>query len=973
MRAGTASGSAALAARRIVCAAVLAAALVAAPRALAAGGPPAPEDGAVAPDGCWTTEGGCPARTASAATFPLLKKPAKAWEWSPKGELEGEPLVWGPIVYAATNERGLRTLTALALETGKPIARKSWRTDVPLLPNVWNGIVVVRSGPQRIEAVRARSGAFQYVSAIDAGAPVCDVILFGREIYARVGDRVNRYHLGRSEPVWRSEGRFRGRLALRGGHVYAVQYPDDDAVLVTLSRDDGALTGRCRLGHHDGKTPDAHASRPRVQAFERDVFVHHELGVPVKGGGTVNLSLADRHRAKDGSAYLLESRLFDAAGEAAGVPSGWIGAMLGESKAPELWLTTGEDGRHWTLATAAGDAALARPAAPPSVAGGVAFVGGAAIDLEAKEVLWRLGSQPQRRAVPARDSLIVITPTGRVEALREPRPADAPAALLRALPASGTAGRAVLRDGTVVAGTFRPLDPESLSVEGGQPPRVPLADVLVAEDANGALFAAAREDEAADGVEALALRESAAAYAALAIQAIQARDAALLERLIAEATTRGAEPKDVVRAESQLKAYLARPVQPKPEERAKVLAAEAQVAAAPAHFFWERALRMPPDAPKALTIEFLARALDADPHHAEAAAAVRALLPAGIAPPEPFDPRDWISFVRAAQFTPLEMVKPPQPGAEDLTPGQRMLGMYLGVWRKDLIALQSRQLLVISAPVKPGRIANCISAGELVCDLLESAFSSGKHVRTDRWPMTIVLFEDRDEYLKVLGRTAATSEERRMLEWSVGQYARGEGSRLYLPEDEAGFRRVLKTFVHELTHQWLAERCPLYSEAEAVVIGSARPGHFVVEGFAEMVEEMSFDLRRRTWRFDPGAPSLETVAALPDKVLFPWKEFFAFDQRAFGQLSHETDIELTLRRTLGGVSKLSRGHVYYDQAAAVCHYLFQAEGGKRRQALLEFAAAYYAGRPPAVFEAFGMTAEELGAKVVAFAREHAAD
>src|SRR6185295_16632851 len=94
----------------------------------ASGGPAAgAEDGAEAPSGCWTTTGGCPARTASAAT-PAVEGPVVvAWEQAVKGEIDSEPLVWGRTVLVASRDNDLRTLTALSLADGHTIGRKSWR------------------------------------------------------------------------------------------------------------------------------------------------------------------------------------------------------------------------------------------------------------------------------------------------------------------------------------------------------------------------------------------------------------------------------------------------------------------------------------------------------------------------------------------------------------------------------------------------------------------------------------------------------------------------------------------------------------------------------------------------------------------------------------------------------------------------------------------------------------------------------
>lgn len=947
------------------------------PRATAApedAKPGAPEDGSVAPDGCWSTVGGCPARTAAALTAPVTGTPAKAWEWTGKGEVESEPLVWGGAVYVTTCDKDdARTLTALAVTSGKVLAKKTWRGGGPLLANVWNGIVVVRAGPARIEAVRLKSDGFLAAGSIDAPGPVNDLLLFHREIYARIGGAITRFDLGNRTPVWTAGEGCAGRLALRGMHVYCVSYDSNgNGAIGCFSRTAGAQSSNRRFGHHDGKVPDRDGDMPHVQVFGEDVLVHTELGVKTEGGGTSNLADATRIRANDGSTFLADVGLFNAVSEAAAWPAGWVGSMLSAAGQPELWLS-GADDRHWTLATAAANPQFANPPVPPSVAGGVAYFGGSAVDLDTRDILWTTDAAPLYRAVPARDTVILAMPGGKVVALREPRPADGKAAILAAPPEAGVQGRAVLRDGSVVAGLLQVKAGASLVV-GGTPPRtIPLEDVLVAEDAAGAIFAAARADEAADGLDVIALRETAQAYAALAIQAIPTRDPALIERLAAEASTRGAEAKDVARAESQIKELTSRPKPPavNDAEVAKIVAAEKDVAVTPARVFWERSKRLPKDAPAALVIEILSRVLDADPKHAEAGAKVRSMLPPGVVPPEPFDPRDWLSFVRATQFTPVELLKPPEPGATDITPGRRMLGMYLGVWRKDLVALQSKQLLVISAPVKPGRIANCISAGELVCDTLEGFFAAGKHVRDKRWPMTILLFENREEYLKVMGKARQSPDEQRMLEWSVGQYSPGEGARLYLPEDDDGFRRVMKTFVHELTHQWLAERCPLYSAGEGVVVLKTK-GHFVVEGFAEMVEEMRFDLVRRTCRFDPASESLDTLASLPPKSVFPWKEFIGFDADDFERLSHENDIPVRGRRSLAGARKVSQGHVFYEQAAALCHYLFQGDGGKLRQAFLEYVAAHYAGRTPTTLDAFGLTEEDLGARVMAFAKSPAA-
>jgi hypothetical protein len=79
------------------------------------------EDGAVAPMNRWTTQGGCAARRGVTASEPVAGMLETAWEWRPKGEIEGEPLVWDDrIVVAVRTGDASRSLHVLRLADGKP-------------------------------------------------------------------------------------------------------------------------------------------------------------------------------------------------------------------------------------------------------------------------------------------------------------------------------------------------------------------------------------------------------------------------------------------------------------------------------------------------------------------------------------------------------------------------------------------------------------------------------------------------------------------------------------------------------------------------------------------------------------------------------------------------------------------------------------------------------------------------------------
>ena len=62
--------------------------------------------------------------------------------------------------------------------------------------------------------------------------------------------------------------------------------------------------------------------------------------------------------------------------------------------------------------------------------------------------------------------------------------------------------------------------------------------------------------------------------------------------------------------------------------------------------------------------------------------------------------------------------------------------------------------------------------------------------------------------------------------------------------------------------------------------------------------------------------------------------------------------------------------LFYAQAAMLTRYLYDAEEGRHRGKLLEFVAAYYTGKTDQLdfAKAFGVTAKELGPKVVEYSR-----
>ena len=91
----------------------------------------------------------------------------------------------------------------------------------------------------------------------------------------------------------------------------------------------------------------------------------------------------------------------------------------------------------------------------------------------------------------------------------------------------------------------------------------------------------------------------------------------------------------------------------------------------------------------------------------------------------------------------------------------------------------------------------------------------------------------------------------------------------------------------------------------------------------------------------------------------------------FHGLDPRQDQAILLCRSLGQNGHFSAKNLFYAQAGAACHFLFSAENGKYRSALLEILGAYYRGESKAsdISGKLGWSPDELGEAIEAYARK----
>jgi hypothetical protein len=360
--------------------------------------------------------------------------------------------------------------------------------------------------------------------------------------------------------------------------------------------------------------------------------------------------------------------------------------------------------------------------------------------------------------------------------------------------------------------------------------------------------------------------------------------------------------------------------------------------------------------------------LDIDPRHAGASKLVRSMNPIEVPGVDKITALEWLDLLESAQDVKFKVVRLPKSDAKFTpSPEIRELHRQRTRWRKDIVAIQSDSVVIFTPLANPGRIARCLSMGELVCETLQHMFSYSGKKRDDPLRLKILLYSSQAEYLKQSARAGAGH-----VSWSAGHYDHeARIARMFLPEGGGAFDSVMDVFAHELTHYWVDVRCPLFDNYNKMML-TRGPGFWIVEGFASLLEEFSYDLsRREVFWVKPSSHSLDVVANARRNQLLPWKDIFRISQfRMHTKLSPKPFGTVTTRWSVGMVPVMTPIGVFYRQSTAAAHYLYSAEGGKYRKKLLEYLGHYYRGefRKLNIQKVFGLSANELGKRIVAYSK-----
>ncbi|MFO0932946.1 MAG: hypothetical protein U1E39_09580 [Planctomycetota bacterium] len=945
--------------------------------------PPRPDPMALAPDGEWPMQDGCPARTRATPTRVPIGDLEVAWTFATDETICGDPCVVGERVYVATfGAEGPPNLIALRLSDGAVIAKASVPGRGPAIAAHRDMVVAVGGAQASVLRVSGDGSAPTVLTRFPARfSPV----IVGGDLMTVGPAFVELRRMGAEEPHWlrRLDGRALGPPTIRDGTVYVVTTREVKGYEGTQSRIerfrlDGENLAPIVLGWDaDGSqrfiastviaAPDElmllHAPGFRLKDGAVGTGARIDLGVtssvhfldieatPLVWGG----SSIVRYRPLDGKQVLLRSDPREHPDERK--TGGW---------------------RWFPLATEARHAELLTGELPGIVAGGVVMLPGGSFEVASRRLVESWRTPRYTRRLPVREAVLEIA--GReVRALRRskasraedvgprlPRDADAKAV---AIPG----GAVVLVDGSARAGDLTYSPAEGLLAGVGKE-KLRHDDLGLVLDREGRVVHGPDPRFIARRVRTAAAARAKGEWVALAKKAVATRSAPVLAAAIDEAVARGARPDEVASLRKEV-AKLEKPQGAPPKvDPAKVADIERATAALEAK---ERAalrtalFALPADTPVPYRAPLLRAVLADTPDDPEVAAWLRARLPAGFDPGAEVAPSAWLDLIEATVQAPVTILAS-KPEGGTLTMDERTFGALRAAWRPDLVALRSERLLLVTPVARPSRIARCLSLGELVCSTLDGLFQvTGEQTRLID-PLVVQLFETKEEYVARSPADADGSESgRAWLTWTLGHYDGGEGiSRLYVPPGDDPFDGVMETLAHELTHHWLDQRMPRPRECRGKRGKSTSPCYFLEEGFATMVEEFVYDVAARTFDTkNPRADSLDTVAQ--SSQLLDWTRVVEMTPAEFRRLGHAFEHEVPSRWTLDSGRRLSETNLFYAQGAAICHYLWNAEGGKHRELLRAWVRDLHCDRvaPGETQRRLNLTPAQLGRTVVAWAKQ----
>lgn len=388
---------------------------------LAAGGMAGEPDGAIAEAARWVEPRGCASGSFRSRARPVVTEIEEAWRLELE-RIAAPPVHWDGTAYVVGYSDRRAVLVAVDLDTGRERARAKLKGHVAgsgLF--VWDNMVFVQPAEDQISGYRVEGSRLR-PAWIFRGRKVRGEwqyprlpVVHDNEVYCFLGTRLARLRPGSAFPVWIAaidelDPEVAGRPAIFGRFVFVA------AMKVTRSR---ARLELYVYRRSDGRRVElirvceAHqAGRQRLQLTVAGgtVYIGSRWPLLSTGGNStyamVPLKISDTEVAENG-----ETGLWSYEVPPAHHPGGTV--VLGRFDHELRWARH-RGRKFFELTRKSTQPDLFRDRVSPTVLGDVVYFGSWAMDIETREILWRLPFQDVTYPVVPADGLILVVESGKV-------------------------------------------------------------------------------------------------------------------------------------------------------------------------------------------------------------------------------------------------------------------------------------------------------------------------------------------------------------------------------------------------------------------------------------------------------------------------------------------------------------------------------------------------------------------------------
>lgn len=390
--------------------------------AAAAGEP----DAGVAEAARWVEARGCASGSYRSLAAPVVTEVERAW--SLEADAVGSvPVHWDGRAYVVVRREGRWRLLGLDLRTGEElasIALKDFVIDSGLF--VWDNVALLQPAEDQINGYVLEGRTFR-LWWIYRGRRVDGEWLYpsrpvvhDNEVYCFLGDRLARLRPGAGFPAWVADRtgmqRWHSRPSVSGPYVFVATLGDS-----ARESTRGNSISTLRLEVYRRRDGERVADRPVCQAAKGED--HPEITVTVAGDLLcIGSSWPLPSTAGWSSHVMLPTAVAERdlrEGELALSSYNRLPALSRQGLVVAYGAPGGQEWRlyrdhtFWTLAFEKDQPDLFRDRVPPTVLGDVLYFGSWALDLETREILWRLPFGEVTHPVVPADGLFLVVEEGR--------------------------------------------------------------------------------------------------------------------------------------------------------------------------------------------------------------------------------------------------------------------------------------------------------------------------------------------------------------------------------------------------------------------------------------------------------------------------------------------------------------------------------------------------------------------------------